>query len=83
MITIGGLQFSKVICGTNAFYGRSHFSLARDAEYKEHYDDKTIEKAVESCMKWGINTIETSANERIEKIITLLRNKHQCTLHCI
>ena len=82
-ITIGGLQFSKALCGTNAFYGRSHFSLARDAEYLGRFDEKNIIKSIECCMKWGINTVETSANEKITDIINSLKEKHQCTLHCI
>ena len=82
-IDIGGRKFSKAFCGTNAFYGRSHFSLARDKEYQERFDDKNIFKAIECCMKWGINTVETSANEKIEQIITSLKNKHQCVLHCV
>ncbi len=32
-VEIGNVRFSKVICGTNPFLGRSHFSAARDAEY--------------------------------------------------
>ena len=32
-VNIGDLAFSKVICGTNPFYGHSHFSEARNAEY--------------------------------------------------
>ena len=82
-INIGAHKFSKAVCGSNAFYGRSHFSLARDAEYRGRFDEENIIKAIECCMKWGINTIETSANEKIKSIITSLKNKHQCTLHCV
>ena len=82
-VKIGGIEFSKVLCGTNAFYGRSHFSAARDAEYQERFDDKNIIGALECCFRWGINTIETSANERIESIVSLLRGKHQRELHCV
>ena len=83
MVTIGGVQFSKALCGTNAFYGRSHFSAARDAEYLERFTEENIIKTIECCMKWGINTVETSANEKIENIIALIRSKRHCTLHCV
>ena len=82
-ITIGGIQFSKAMCGTNAFYGRSHFSTARDTEYKEHFNEQNIIKAIECSMKWGINTVETSANEQIENIITSIREKNKVQLHCV
>lgn len=82
-IKINEIEFSKAICGTNSFYGRSHFSAARDAEYQERFNDNTIINALECCFKWGINTIETSANERIENIIASLREKYQCALHCV
>ena len=45
-VEIGGAKFSKVLCGTNAFYGRSHFSAARDAEYRARFDDAGIERVL-------------------------------------
>jgi len=34
-------------------------------------------------MKWGINTVETSANEKIVSIISSIKNNHQCALNCV
>jgi hypothetical protein len=83
MVAIGGVTFSKAICGTNAFYGRSHFSTARDAEYQARFSDDYIIEAIETCLRWGINTVETSANERIDGILDDLRLQYQGSLHCI
>jgi predicted TIM-barrel fold metal-dependent hydrolase len=75
-ILIKEKQFSKVICGTNAFYARSHFSEARDTEYRTRFDDDYIEKVIVRCTEFGVNAVESSANERIHQIIADLRRQH-------
>lgn len=80
-VTIGHFEFSKIICGTNAFYGRSHFGEERDKEYIDRFDDAGISSAIEICMKHGINTVETSANQRILDIVESLKKKHDTNLH--
>lgn len=72
-VKLGNLEWSKVICGTNPFYGRSHFSAARDAEYRERFDGQAIEKMLHSCLDHGINAVESSANQRIVDIVQRLR----------
>jgi len=74
MVRLWNRYFSKLICGTNAFYGLSHFSNARNIEYKNRFTDCYIEKIIRYCISNGINTIESSANERIYKIISKIRN---------
>ncbi len=80
-ITINQNEFSKIICGTNAFYGRSHFSDSRDKEYTDRFNDEYTEETLRFCMEQGMNTIETSANQRIWEIIEKVRG--QGTLHLI
>jgi len=75
-VTIGDLNFSKVICGANPFYGHSHFSEARNVEYRRRFDDETIERTIRRCIGLGINTVESSANERIISILSRLRDKN-------
>ena len=82
-ITIGGVPFSKVVCGTNALYGRSHFSEARDKEYSNRCDDKYIQRILARCMDFGVNAIETSANEGIQRIIGDLREQYETSFHLI
>ena len=82
-ISIGGILFSKVVCGTNAFYGRSHFSKARDNEYSTRCDDEYIKSMLIRCMDFGVNAIETSANERIRQIVMELRAQYQRPLYLI
>lgn len=82
-VSINGTLFSKVVCGTNTFYGRSHFSKARDVEYSTRCNDEYIKRMLMRCMDFGVNAIESSANERIQQIITDLRAQYQTPLYLI
>jgi hypothetical protein len=81
--TIGHLAFSKLICGTNPFYGHSHFSEARNAEYRTRFDDEMIERTIQRCISLGINTVESSASERILSILSRLRDKNPELVHFV
>ncbi len=82
-VAIGNLTFSKVLCGTNAFWGHSHFSDARSAEYLRRFDDETIARTIERCIELGINTVESCANERIMAILSELRDKNGARIHFV
>ncbi|MFB3885809.1 MAG: hypothetical protein ACE144_11330 [Thermodesulfobacteriota bacterium] len=73
IVEIRGVRFSKVVCGSNPFYGHSHFSEARNREYINRFDDAYIINTIKFCISKGVNTIESSANERIWEIIAKLR----------
>lgn len=74
-IKIGEKEYSKMICGSNAFYGYSHFSNARNKEYSERFSDDYIKKTLQFCINNGVNTIESSANERIQRIINEIKEE--------
>ena len=74
-VNIGDKQFSKLVCGTNAIYARSHFSEARDIEYKNRFTDEYLEETINFCVDNGINAVETSANERIWEIFEKVRKE--------
>ena len=82
-ISIKGKYFSKVVCGTNPFYGSSHFSKARDIEYLTRCDDEYIKKVITRCLELGVNTVESSANERIHQILSDLRESFGTPIHFI
>jgi len=82
-VTICNQVFSKIICGTNPFYGHSHFSEARNAEYLGRFDDETIERTIQRCISLGINTIESCTNERIVSILSRLRDKNPEPIHFV
>lgn len=82
-VAIGNLTFSKVICGTNAFWGHSHFSEARNAEYLARFDDETIERTIRHCIGLGVNTVESCVNKRIISILSKLRENNPDPIHFV
>ena len=82
-VAICNQVFSKIICGTNPFYGHSHFSEARNAEYLGRFDDEAIERTIQRCINMGINTVESCANERIVSILSQLRDKNPEPIHFV
>ena len=82
-VTIGNQDFSKVLCGTNPFYGHSHFSAARNAEYLARFDDQGIERTIRECIRRGVNTVESSANRRIVSILSTLRDGSPQPIHFV
>ena len=82
-VRIGNVSFSKVICGTNPFYGHSHFSEARDAEYLGRFDDEAIERTIAQCIDLGVNTVESCGNERIIAILSRLREGRTDPIHFV
>jgi hypothetical protein len=82
-VKIGNLSFSKLICGSNPFYGHSHFSKARNAEYSARFNDQTVEHLLQHCLDLGVNAVESCANERILAILTRLRHKHSLPIHFV
>ena len=82
-VTIGNHAFSKVICGANPFYGHSHFSEARDSEYLARFDDATVESTMQRCISLGVNTFESSANERVVSIVSRLRGRNAEPVHFV
>jgi glycerol-3-phosphate responsive antiterminator len=79
-VKIGKKEYSKIIAGTNAFYGHSHFSAARDSEYKKKFSDDYIKKLLHFCLSKGVNSLETCANERILDIINSLKKESDINL---
>ncbi len=75
-VTIGKASFSKILCGSNPFWGHSHFSEARDQEYLGRFDDDAIRRALRRCLSLGVNTVESCLNHRIATLLGELRAAH-------
>ena len=52
-VRLASLEWSKVICGSNPFNARSHFSAARDAEYRARFTDERIAHVLHRCLELG------------------------------
>ena len=82
-VRIGEVGFSKLVCGTNPFWGHSHFSNGRDAEYLARFDDAAIERALQRCVALGVNAVESCANERITAILARVRESNTQPIHFV
>lgn len=66
---IGNLRISKVVCGTNPFFGYSHFTRARDLWMKEYFTDERIREVLERSNDLGVNAVLSGNNERLFAIL--------------
>lgn len=82
-VSIKDKTFSKIICGTNAFYARSHFSGARDKEYEQRFTDDYIKQVITVCKRYGVNTVESCANERIHHIVDDINHNSDAPLYFV
>lgn len=82
-VSICGKEFSKIVLGTNAIYGRSHFSEARSLEYEERCTDGYVARLIDTCMRFGVNSVESSANERISRIMAEVERRNAARLRFI
>ena len=53
--TIGGYEVSRLMCGSNSFFGYSHISAARDAWIRRTYTDELIAEIMAAGARRGIN----------------------------
>jgi hypothetical protein len=72
---IANLTVSRMICGTNPFFGFSHFSAARDDWLREHFTDERILQVMQKCDEFGINAVISSPNERMPGLLKALADR--------
>ncbi len=52
---VGGIEVSRMLCGSNTFFGFSHFTHARDEWLKNHFSVPRIAEVLEKCAEFGID----------------------------
>lgn len=55
--SIGGIEVSRIICGSNPFFGYSHFSAARDSWLRRYFDVPRIVEVMAKCAEYGVNAV--------------------------
>jgi len=60
---LGGLQVSRLVCGTNSFLGYSHISRARDQWIKRVMTPERIAEVLARGIECGVNTFLGPVNE--------------------
>ncbi len=79
---IGNLEISKIVCGTNPFFGFSHFTRARDMWMREYFTDDRIKAVIRKACQLGINAVVSGTVDRLFHILCDLR-KEGSNLHWI
>ncbi|MDI6827299.1 MAG: hypothetical protein QME62_02310 [Armatimonadota bacterium] len=67
--SIGGLEVSRIICGSNTFFGYSHFSAARDTWLKKYFDVPRIVEVMAKCAEFGVNCVLSGPVPAMHKAI--------------
>ncbi len=69
LIEVEGLNLSRIVCGTNTFFGYSHFSGARDRWLKSHFTDDRIVEVMAKCVDLGVNCVVGGEGERMRRLL--------------
>jgi hypothetical protein len=74
-INVGGLTLSRVMCGSNPFFGYSHFSRARDDWQREYFTHERIVQVLERCSDHGINCVMSGVKQEMHDAIQAFKQK--------
>ncbi len=72
---VGKYSFSRMILGSNPFYGYSHSSRALDQHMREWGTPENVCNALDEAERLGINTFQTNGDERAIGDIRLHRER--------
>jgi len=72
---IGGIMISKIVCGTNPFFGFSHFTRARDLWMREYFTDSRIKDVMTRACELGVNAVISGVQDRLHAILGDLRRE--------
>lgn len=67
MTKIGDVEVSRIICGSNTFFGYSHFSAAKDTWLRRYFDIGRIVEILNKCAEYGINCVISGPDERMKE----------------
>ena len=80
---IGGVEISRVTCGSNQFLGYSHFSGARDRWLKSYFTVERIVEVMLKCAEFGVNAIVSGPEQKIHEALELVRKSTGGDFHWI
>ena len=61
---IGGVEVTRLACGSNSFFGFSHLSGARDEWLKKHFTDERLYDMLKCCAEQGVNLFVSGPQQR-------------------
>ena len=81
--SVGGLSLSRMLCGTNTFFGFSHFSKARSTWLKRHFTEDRILEVIERAAELGVTGIVSGPQPRMPDLLRRLREETGLQMHWI
>ena len=72
-IQLGNHRVSRLVLGSNPILGYSHVSSLMDRLMTDYYTLDHIRGLLERCLAAGINTWQTSADEKVDRTLARLR----------
>jgi len=75
MTKIGGIEVSRMLCGSNPFFGFSHFSNARSTWLRRYFTIERIVEVLEKCVALGINGVVSGPREDMYRALRELEDK--------
>jgi hypothetical protein len=69
-VRLGTLEVSRLILGSNPFWGYSHKSAQLDEEMRRHYTDERIVQILDEAAECGLTAVTSPPDERWVKLWT-------------
>jgi len=69
-VKLGSLEVSRLILGSNPFWGYSHKSAELDEEMRRHHTDERIVRILDEAAACGVTAVASPPEERWRKIWT-------------
>lgn len=73
--SIGGVKVSRLLCGTNPFFGFSHVSAARDKWLREYFTIDRITEVLAYCLEQGVNGVVSGPQGRLHEAIQIAQQR--------
>ncbi len=83
MTKIGNVELSRLLCGTNNFFGYSHLSAARDAWLRKYFTVERIAEVLATCAREGINGTMSPPLSKMREAIDMAEKETGTHIHWI
>jgi len=81
--SIGGVEVSRMLCGTNTFFGYSHFSKARSTWLRRYFTEDRISEVMQACAERGITGIVSPPEPRMPGLLERVKKATGVTMRWI
>ena len=83
MTKIGNLPVSRMLCGTNCFFGHSHISQARSSWLKRYFTTDRIVEVMHAMAEEGINAAVSASIPEMRTALDALKHQTGYEMHWI